>query len=56
MRADLGHLVPVAYTASDDGRVELRARGSQGEIATFQFAIETGAPYRMRSLRVRVGG
>ncbi len=55
MRSNFGTLVPVSYKALDGGRVELQARGSQGEVAVFMFEIETVQPHRMRSLRIRVG-
>lgn len=56
MRATLGTLTPVGFTVQDDGRVELRARSSEGMLAVLRFEIEEQAPHRMRALQVRVGG
>jgi CubicO group peptidase (beta-lactamase class C family) len=55
-RGDLGKLVPVAYREENPQSAEVRARSSMGEIATILVEVEDAAPYRIKSLRVRVGG
>lgn len=56
MRSDLGKLVPIGIQMQDEQRVELKARSSSGEAVTLLFELEAQPPYRIRSLRVRVGG
>lgn len=55
MRANLGRLVPVRYTAKGE-EVELVARSEAGDGVTLLFEIESAAPHRIRSLRIQVGG
>ena len=54
MRSNLRKLEPLRYTSNGD-EVELQARAGNGEVVTLMFDIESAAPYRIRSLRVRVG-
>ena len=56
MRENIGKLAPIGFVATTTGTAELRARGANGEVATILFDIEETVPYRIRSLRVRVGG
>jgi CubicO group peptidase (beta-lactamase class C family) len=56
MHRELGRITPVGYTVQADGRVELKARGANGDIAVIMFDIEPEAPHRIRGLGIRVGG
>lgn len=54
MRENLRDLVPVRYNANGS-QVEVSVSSSAGEVVVMLFDIEPEAPYRIRSLRVRVG-
>jgi CubicO group peptidase (beta-lactamase class C family) len=56
IHGDLGRLTPIGYDVQPDGRIEVRMRGAGPDVAVFIFEIEPAAPYRMRSLGIRVGG
>jgi hypothetical protein len=55
MRAELGRLT-VEAVRETTGALEVVVRGERGDRATLSFDIEPAAPFRMRRLRVEVGG
>jgi CubicO group peptidase (beta-lactamase class C family) len=55
MRSRLGPLTLLSVDFSNIESIEVRARSdNEGEVA-FTFAVESAAPYRIRSIRVMVG-
>jgi CubicO group peptidase (beta-lactamase class C family) len=52
MHDDLGFLTPVEVLTSTEREIVIRMRAALGGQATFTFAVEENAPYRIVSLRV----
>jgi hypothetical protein len=55
MRSDLGRLKVESVQATSTG-LEVVVAGEQGQSVTLGFDLEPAAPFRMRGLRVEVGG
>jgi hypothetical protein len=55
MRSDLGRLQVESVQATSTG-LEVVVTGERGQRATLSFDVEPAAPFRMRGLRVEIGG